>query len=51
MATHWTREWYYLLPKAQRVPMDPGYSRLEMVARVIYNQGVGGFLKDYMMLK
>jgi hypothetical protein len=39
MATHWTREWSYLLPEAQRAPMDSGCIRLEMVARAIYNQG------------
>jgi hypothetical protein len=39
MATHWTREWSYLPPEAQRAPMDSGCIRLEMVARAIYNQG------------
>jgi hypothetical protein len=39
MATHWTREWSCLSPEAQRVHMDFGCNRLEMVARAIYNQG------------
>jgi hypothetical protein len=39
MATHRTREWSYLLSEAQWAPMNSRCSRLEMVARAIYNQG------------
>jgi hypothetical protein len=39
MVTHWIHEWSYLLPEAQRAHMDSGCSRLETVARDIYNQG------------
>jgi hypothetical protein len=39
MATHWTRDWSYLLLEAQQAPMDTGCSRLETVARDIFNLG------------
>jgi hypothetical protein len=39
MAIHWTRDWSYLLPEAQRAPMVTGCSRLETVARDIFNLG------------
>ena len=38
-ATHYMHEWAFLLPDAQRVFMDSGCSRLEMVARDIFNRG------------
>ena len=41
-ATHWIREWSYLLPADQRAPMDSGCTRLERVARDIYNLWVDG---------
>jgi hypothetical protein len=39
MVTHWIQDWSYLLPEAQREPMVSGCSRLETVARDIYNLG------------
>jgi hypothetical protein len=39
MATHWARDWSYLLSKVQRAPMDIGCSRLETVAQDIFNLG------------
>jgi hypothetical protein len=45
MATHWTRDWSYLLPKAQRVPIDIGCSRLETAARHYLQQDVWRFSK------
>jgi hypothetical protein len=39
MATHWTRDWSYLLSEVQRAPIDIGCSRLETVAQDIFNLG------------
>jgi hypothetical protein len=38
MATHWIHEWSFLLPEAQQTLMDSGCTRLETVARDIFNQ-------------
>jgi hypothetical protein len=38
-ATHWIHEWSFLLPEEQRAHMDSGCTRLETVARDIFNQG------------
>ena len=38
-ATHWIRDWSYLLPVDQRALMDYGCTRLERVARDLYNLG------------
>uniref|UniRef100_A0ACD5VS43 Uncharacterized protein n=1 Tax=Avena sativa TaxID=4498 RepID=A0ACD5VS43_AVESA len=39
MATHWIHERSFLLPEVQRAPIDSGCTRLETVARDIYNLG------------
>jgi hypothetical protein len=51
MATYCTRDWSYLIPEAQRAPLDTGCSWLKMVTRDIYNLDGWRLLEEFKMLK